>query len=204
MRGSRALTLRSAAIGVALGAALAVVACAERGERPDPEAARLADDGARLYDGRAALRGRIHGHETLLMPAAVVCANCHAPARNVTTAVLPAAAAGDQASIAAKAGTGAQGVTADQASIAGQPAQTTETLGPQLDRERLTASISRRGGPPSRFDRATFCRMLRTGEDPASVLLPKVMPRYELTDEQCAALWHHLTRKAGLNPGLRG
>ncbi len=66
--------------------------------------------------------------------------------------------------------------------------------GPELDRTSLTSVQPRRGGPATRFELATFCRLLRTGEDPAHVLLPRVMPRYEISDEQCAALWSHLIR----------
>ena len=74
-------------------------------------------------------------------------------------------------------------------------AATGETsLGPRLTRSGLTTSVPRRGGPPSRFDEAAFCRLLRTGEDPAGVLLPRAMPRYEIDDAGCARLWRHLLR----------
>jgi hypothetical protein len=65
-----------------------------------------------------------------------------------------------------------------------------------LDNGDLTRLLARRGGPPSRFDAAAFCRLLRTGEDPAGVLLPKAMPRYELDDAQCGQLWRFLARDA--------
>jgi hypothetical protein len=71
------------------------------------------------------------------------------------------------------------------------------SLGPVLHRAALVEPAPRRGGPPSRFDEASFCRLLRTGEDPAGVLLPRAMPRYELDDAACAQLWQHLRHTAG-------
>lgn len=71
------------------------------------------------------------------------------------------------------------------------------SLGPRLTRAGLTASAPRRGGPPSRYDEAAFCRLLRTGEDPAGVLLPRAMPRYEIDDAGCSRLWRHLLRTEG-------
>jgi hypothetical protein len=56
--------------------------------------------------------------------------------------------------------------------------------------------MPRRGGPPSAFDRDTFCRLLRTGVDPAWVVVDVSMPRYALSDEQCHALWTHLLEGA--------
>jgi hypothetical protein len=74
------------------------------------------------------------------------------------------------------------------------PAGAPASFGPALDRAGLTASVARRGGPPSRFDERAFCRLLRTGEDPAGVLLPRAMPRYEIDDDDCRRLWRHVTR----------
>lgn len=65
---------------------------------------------------------------------------------------------------------------------------------PVLTARHLREPMARRGGPPSRYDAAAFCTLLRTGVDPASVLLPRHMPRYEITDADCHALWLHLTR----------
>ncbi len=67
------------------------------------------------------------------------------------------------------------------------------SLGPQLTRAGLLEPAARRGGPPSRYDEAAFCRLLRTGQDPAGVMLPRAMPRYELSDAACTQLWRHLT-----------
>ncbi len=66
---------------------------------------------------------------------------------------------------------------------------------PVLTARHLRESRPRRGGPPSRYDAASFCTLLRTGVDPAAVLLPRQMPRYEISDADCGALWVHLTRK---------
>jgi hypothetical protein len=68
----------------------------------------------------------------------------------------------------------------------------TGAVAPSLTRQRLTSLLSRRGAPPSRFDAVSLCRALRSGVDPAQVLLPTSMPRYEATDAQCADLWAHL------------
>jgi hypothetical protein len=60
---------------------------------------------------------------------------------------------------------------------------------PQLDRSLLLDVRQRRGGPPSRYDQAAFCRLLKTGADPVYVLISREMPVYEVNDEQCASLW---------------
>jgi hypothetical protein len=67
------------------------------------------------------------------------------------------------------------------------------SFGPLLTRERLTQRVARRGGPPSAYDEAAFCRLLRTGIDPAYVLIPRDMPRYALADADCRGLWLYLT-----------
>ncbi len=67
---------------------------------------------------------------------------------------------------------------------------------PDLTASLLTQEVSRRGGPPSRFNQETFCRLLITGVDPAYVLVPRAMPRYEISPSQCEDLWRYLTEKA--------
>lgn len=52
---------------------------------------------------------------------------------------------------------------------------------------------ARRGGPPSSYDESSFCKLLRTGIDPAYVLIARVMPTYEINGAECAALWQYLT-----------
>ena len=67
---------------------------------------------------------------------------------------------------------------------------------PRLDRESLTATVSRRGGRPFAYDEAGFCGVLREGVGPDFVLLRRSMPRYVISDEQCASLWHFLSARA--------
>ena len=76
---------------------------------------------------------------------------------------------------------------------AGGGSATAASFGPRLDGTRLTEMRGRRGGPPSAFSPASFCQMLRTGVDPASILITRQMPRYTLDDNQCLGLWHYLT-----------
>lgn len=66
------------------------------------------------------------------------------------------------------------------------------SFGPRLDGPRMTEMRGRRGGPPSAFTPTSFCRMLRTGVDPASILITRQMPRYTLDDNQCLGLWRYL------------
>lgn len=68
-------------------------------------------------------------------------------------------------------------------------------IAPALTPERLTRHLPRRGGPPSRYDETTFCRLLRSGVDPAWVLLPRAMPRYTLNDRDCRELWLALSTR---------
>jgi hypothetical protein len=74
--------------------------------------------------------------------------------------------------------------------------QAPQRIGPLLTADSLTDATSRRGGPPTRYERSSFCRLLRTGVDPAFVILPRSMPRYDLSDADCADLWAYLVREA--------
>jgi len=65
---------------------------------------------------------------------------------------------------------------------------------PRLDRALLLQPLQRRGAPPSVYDATSFCKVLRTGIDPAFVLIDRVMPTYRLADSECAALWQYVTR----------
>ncbi len=69
-----------------------------------------------------------------------------------------------------------------------------ESFGPRLDRFTLLQTMPRRGGPPSVYTLPTFCRALRSGIDPAQVTLPRAMPRFDVDDARCEALWTYLTR----------
>jgi hypothetical protein len=68
---------------------------------------------------------------------------------------------------------------------------------PRLDREWLLSPQRRRGGPPSHYDRDSFCRVLRKGVDPAWVVINEEMPRYTVDDADCSALWRFLTEDLG-------
>jgi hypothetical protein len=114
--------------------------------------------GDALYRGHEPLRGSIRGHDDLLPPETIICANCH----NANPA----------------------------ARLSARPA-------PQLDAALLLQMRQRHGGPPSRYDRESFCRLLRNGSDPAYVLIAREMPAYDVTDEQCSSLWIFLTEKDG-------
>jgi hypothetical protein len=70
------------------------------------------------------------------------------------------------------------------------------SFAPLLSRSMLTEPRRRRGGPPSQFSAASFCRLLRTGVDPAYIVISRKMPRYVLDDEQCLDLWHYLLEQS--------
>lgn len=66
---------------------------------------------------------------------------------------------------------------------------------PRIDRPLLLEPRQRRGGPPSRYDEASFCKLLRTGADPAYILIAREMPIYQVDEGQCASLWSFLIGK---------
>jgi mono/diheme cytochrome c family protein len=68
-----------------------------------------------------------------------------------------------------------------------------QRIGPTLTAGTLTDAVRRRGGPPSRYEAASLCALLRTGVDPAHVIILRTMPRYEIADADCRSLWLHLT-----------
>ena len=65
----------------------------------------------------------------------------------------------------------------------------TASFAPPLTSPYLLSDIRRRGGPPSRYDLKSFCRVLNVGVDPTGIVLKKAMPQYTLSDTECAALW---------------
>ncbi len=69
------------------------------------------------------------------------------------------------------------------------------SFAPVLDAPSLQKPLSRRGGPPSKFDATSLCKLLREGVDPAWIVLPTTMPRYTISDLQCSALWSFLVRQ---------
>lgn len=128
--------------------------------------------GRRLFQGELPLAGRVNGHSADLPPQASRCVNCHAAGT-----ALPAPSKRPAPSPSAPAG-----------------AASTPSFGPALDATLLLRDVRRRGGPPSRYDEAALCKLLSTGIDPAYVIIPRNMPRYELTATDCHALWTYLIR----------
>jgi hypothetical protein len=124
----------------------------------------------RVQQGKASFRGDVPleahmaGHTTLLPTSVVRCKNCHQ-----TTAPAPSSFA--------------------QATGGERPGQ---SFGPILNRATLTEARRRRGGPPSKYDASTFCRLLNEGVDPAHVIIPMTMPRYRASQDECDALWEYL------------
>ncbi len=78
-------------------------------------------------------------------------------------------------------------------------ARLSRVAAPRLDRSVLLALRQRRGGPPSRYDQAAFCKLLRTGIDPANIVIAREMPVYEVDETQCASLWTFLLGKENAN-----
>lgn len=118
--------------------------------------------GLALFSGAAELQGRVVGHQVDLPAAAVACINCHGDAASERPLLASAEAA-------------ASGVA--------------PRFAPPLTAQHLAQPLKRRGGPPSQYEAASLCRLLREGLDPAMVLIPLTMPRYRITDAQCADLW---------------
>jgi hypothetical protein len=79
------------------------------------------------------------------------------------------------------------------------PSKTLE-FAPRLNRQGLAQPLARRGGPPSTYDSAALCKLLREGIDPAWVMIRQEMPRYAATDTQCVALWTFLVLPAQARP----
>ncbi|MEJ8850276.1 hypothetical protein [Variovorax rhizosphaerae] len=63
---------------------------------------------------------------------------------------------------------------------------------PLLTSRYLNELRARRGGPGSRYDPASFCRVLREGIDPAGVMVDTAMPRYSLSTRGCDDLWAYV------------
>lgn len=69
----------------------------------------------------------------------------------------------------------------------------------QIDRSWLLEPNERRGGPPSVYDARSFCKLLRTGVDPAHILIAREMPVFDLDDTACLGLWAFLTDEGARN-----
>jgi hypothetical protein len=68
---------------------------------------------------------------------------------------------------------------------------------PRIDGALLLELRERRGGPPSAYSEQSFCKLLRTGVDPAHVLISREMPIYVTDAAQCSSLWRFLTDPKG-------
>ena len=73
--------------------------------------------------------------------------------------------------------------------------QVARTVAPALTRAWLLGPRERRGGPVSIYEGDSFCRLLRTGQDPARLVVNMQMPRYTLSEQDCADLWRYLTEE---------
>lgn len=78
-----------------------------------------------------------------------------------------------------------------------QSSSTRTESAPSLSSAALLQSRARRGGPAFAYGRESFCTTLRSGVDPEHVILNRAMPRFDISNEQCLALWLYLTEKRG-------
>lgn len=78
-----------------------------------------------------------------------------------------------------------------------QPGSARTESAPSLSSEWLLQTRARRGGPAFAYGRESFCTTLRSGVDPEHVILNRAMPRFDISNEQCLALWLYLTEKRG-------
>ncbi len=132
--------------------------------------------GRAMFLGETALLARLATQQQALAATASRCINCHsAPGLRPATGTAPVPSA--STSNSTRNGAGAS------------PA----SYGPALNSAALLQPQARRGGPPSRYDAASLCRVLRDGVDPAGVMLNPAMPRYGVDDVQCRQLWTLLT-----------
>jgi hypothetical protein len=77
----------------------------------------------------------------------------------------------------------------------GEQKASPQASAPPIGRSLLLNLQRRRGGPPSSYDAASFCKLLRTGVDPAYILISRVMPVYVVDDAQCESLWEFLVER---------
>jgi hypothetical protein len=149
--------------------------------RAEPERLAAQARGRALFEGQTDLRGRLAGHELPLPVLATRCANCHETSLTAGRA-LPS-------------GLGTVSTPTPPAPQAAPRGSWTSALAqapPSLRAQDLSAQRSRRGGPPSSYDAQRLCLLLRSGRDAADVLVSTTMPRYDLSDAQCADLWAFL------------
>ena len=142
--------------------------------------------GQAIFEGSADLSGRLAGHSMPLPRLATRCMNCHE-----TVDAAPAASA---ASVSASTSTSATATATALATAAAEPV-IRKTLATPLNRVGLSTRQSRHGGPPTRYDIASLCRLLRRGVDAGQVVISTVMPRYDALDAQCADLHAYLVSR---------
>jgi hypothetical protein len=109
------------------------------------------------------------------------------------SAALPARVHGQDFALPAQASRCANCHVAAAASTAA--ASAVAAGAPPLSATALSTPVRRRGGPPSRYDAVSLCRLLRQGIDPAHVMIERTMPRYDISDADCRALWLHLMER---------
>jgi hypothetical protein len=150
------------AIMAAMTIAVAIAASTD-GRARDASAARA----QRLFDEGAGVAASLRADTQLLPPSVARCASCHER--------------GDDR----RRGRGPGDAEGSVTPVAGSAADTA----PRLDAAALLKPASRRRGPPSRYDEASFCRLLATGVDPAGVVVARAMPVYVIDAADCRALW---------------
>lgn len=164
----------SAAAGVLLACCGTLASCSGAAFADD----RRAGEGAAIFKGASPITARVAGDTDALPAIASRCVNCH---ERPTTAVAGL-------DVAPRSAANGSRNTAAGASRSGQSG----TYASGLDAAWLTTPRIRHGGPATRYDEVSFCTLLRTGVDPAQVVIPPIMPRYDATDAQCASLWAFL------------
>lgn len=132
--------------------------------------------GQALYEGRVALQARLAGNLQTLPTPVARCVNCHENARNTTPGVAAATA----------------GLVAAGWGRSPSEPRVVVAVVPALTGDRLARSHGRRGGPATRYSAAALCTLLRSGVDPAQVVVSGNMPRYAVSDAQCRQLMHYL------------
>jgi len=137
--------------------------------------AAAARRGARLFTGEAPLVASLRGHDQALPLDALRCSNCHVVGTGSSPPALPVAAV----PTGLAADLGPRGVVATP-------------VAPRLGPQTLLQPQRRRGGPPSQYGVDSFCKLLRTGVDPAQVYAAHSMPVYRISDADCTAIWSHL------------
>ncbi len=73
--------------------------------------------------------------------------------------------------------------------------QKDDQFAPILNASWLMQARPRRGGPAFAFTRDSLCKTMRTGIDPEYVILNRTMPRFDISEQQCQALWAYLSVK---------